>query len=42
MALPNDQNTFGTVVYDFAIDTAAPENAGALASDPKGSPTAHP
>jgi hypothetical protein len=42
MALPNGQNTFGTVVYDFAIDTAAPENAGALVADPKASSTAHP
>jgi hypothetical protein len=42
MSLPNGQNTFGTVVYDFAIDIAAPENAGALAAYPKGSSTDHP
>jgi hypothetical protein len=42
MSLPNGQNTFGTVVYDFAIDAAAPQNAGAVVADPSGSPTDHP
>jgi hypothetical protein len=32
MSIPNGQNMFGLRVYDFAIDTAAPENAGALTS----------
>lgn len=41
MSLPNGQNTFGTVVYDFAIDAAAPENAGAVAAGQTGSSTEH-
>ena len=41
MSLPNGQNTFGTVVYDFAIDAAAPENAGAVRADQPGSSTEH-
>jgi hypothetical protein len=39
MSLPNGQNTFGTVVYDFAIDAAAPENAGAVVADRAASST---
>jgi hypothetical protein len=42
MSLPSGQNTFGTVVYDFAIDTAAPENAGALAASAKAASSDHP
>jgi hypothetical protein len=36
MTLPNGQNTFGAVIYDFAIDAAAPENTGAMVADPTG------
>ena len=36
MTLPDRQNTFGTVLYDFAIDAAAPENSGALTAGPPG------
>jgi hypothetical protein len=42
MLLPNGQNTFGMAVYDFAIDTAAPENTGAVVAGPAGSSTDHP
>jgi hypothetical protein len=41
MSLPNGQNTFGTVVYDFAIDAAAPENAGAVVAEQPASSTDH-
>jgi hypothetical protein len=35
MTLPKRQNTFGLVIYDFAIDAAAPENAGAVLAEQK-------
>ncbi len=42
MSLPNGQNQFGTVVYDFAIDAAAPDNAGAVGAVPTRSRPDHP
>jgi hypothetical protein len=41
MTLPKGQNAFGIVIYDFAIDATATENAGALAADQDSSPRAH-
>jgi hypothetical protein len=35
MVLPQAQNEFATIIYDFAIDPKAAENTGAIATDPE-------
>ena len=41
MALPKGQNTFGTAIYDFAIDGAAPENAGVVTAETENTSARH-